>query len=68
MTSFLFKPLDLVSILSFLHNFKSASDSNAIHEGAAMWVFPYFMKNPAKAAPSYLLRASEDNTTQKAER
>lgn len=65
MNSSIFKPSDLISILGFLHCFRFACYSNRIHEEPAMCLFPHFMKEAAKAALSYRLRATEENTTHK---
>ena len=45
-----FDPADPVSILSYLSTFKTACDSIGVHEGAAVWLFSAYMKEPAKAA------------------
>jgi len=50
MKSQIFDPVDPITILSFLPAFKTACDSNGIHEGAAMWLFQYFVKKTTKAA------------------
>lgn len=50
MKAAMLKPSDLIPILSSLHDFKMACVSNAIYEGAAMLLFQYFIKDPAKAA------------------
>ena len=47
-----FDSRDPVSVLSFLSVFRSACDSNGISEGAAMWLFHYFMKKTPAAALS----------------
>lgn len=44
-----FKPSDPISVLSFLYIFNTACDSNGIQDGAALWIFQRFMKDPAKA-------------------
>lgn len=41
-----FKPSDRISVLSFLHYFKRACESNDIREGAAKLLFQSFTKNP----------------------
>lgn len=61
----MFKPSDLIVILTFLHNLNTACESSTIHEDAAMLLFPHFMTEPAKAALSYIMSATEDNTTHK---
>lgn len=45
-----FKPSDPISLLPFLQNFKTACNSNGIHEEAAIKLFQHFMKDPAKSA------------------
>lgn len=45
-----FDSLDPISILSFLSDFKLVCDTNALHEGANLWMLPFFMKHPAAAA------------------
>lgn len=34
----------------FVHSFKTVCDSNDIYDGAALWLFQHFVKDPAKAA------------------
>lgn len=63
--SSIFKPADPIYIAAFRHIFKTACDSNGIHEEAAIWLFPHFMKEMAKAALSYRKSSSKDNNTQK---
>lgn len=43
-----FQPSDLITVLSFLHNFKTAYDRNGTNGGTSMWLFQHFMKYPAK--------------------
>lgn len=58
----LFTPSDLTSVLSLLRNFKTAHDSNGIPKGAAMWLFPHFIKEPARDTLAHRISASvEDN-------
>lgn len=63
MNSSILKPSDPITVLILLHNFKIFCYSNEIYKGAAMWLFPYFIKEPAKVPLSYRLSAAEDNTT-----
>lgn len=44
------KPLDPISVLSFLHKFKKACGSNGIHESAAMWLSQHYMRGADKEA------------------
>lgn len=46
-----FDGFDPISI-SFLPAFQIACDTNGIHEGAAMWLFHFFVRNMASAALS----------------
>ena len=41
---------DPIRILSFLHSFQNAADTNGLHEGAAMWLIVRFMSGPAHHA------------------
>lgn len=50
MNSQLLYLMDPISIIGFLHVFKMACDNNGTHEGAAMWLIPFFMKKTAAAA------------------
>lgn len=52
-----FKPSDLVSVLSFLENFKTTCDSNNIHKNAAVWLSQYFILELVKVASSHLVTA-----------
>lgn len=65
MKSACFRPSDPISVLSFLHNFKMACDSNGIHEGAAMWLFQYFIKEPAKAPLMHRVCLTDKDSQQK---
>lgn len=58
MRSAIFKPSDTISLLFFLHNSKGAYDINGIHDGAAMWLFPHFMKDAANSGlePEFVLQ------------
>lgn len=67
MRSSKFEPLNPSSILAFLHNIKTAYESNGIHERAAMWLFLHSVTEPAKAALSFRVSVTEDNNTHKAE-
>lgn len=45
MKSAIFKPSDLISTLSFLHNVKNVCNCNGIHKSAAMWlVWNFFLE------------------------
>lgn len=50
-------------IIRVLHAFKIECDSNGIHEGAAMWLFPYFLKKftAAISAPCLSHGAKKSN-------
>lgn len=54
----IFRPSDSISILSFLWNFKTARDSNEIDEGAPMWLFLIFIKEPSRATLAHRMSAS----------
>jgi len=45
-----FDPADPVSILSYLQTFKTACDTLGVNEGAAVWLFAAYMREPAKSA------------------
>lgn len=55
-----FKPSDPNSIMSYVHSFKTACDSNGIHGGTAMWLFQYFIANSAKAVLARRVSASRE--------
>lgn len=63
MKSCFLKPLDPTFVLSFLQKFKSACDSNGVYEEAAMWLFPYFLKELAKAALSNYMMTQNSGQT-----
>lgn len=46
----LFNGSDPITILTFLSSFRSSCDSIGVHEGAALWLFQYFLRDPAKAS------------------
>lgn len=39
-----FDPFNLISSMRFFCSFKIACDTNEIHDGAAMWIFHFYMK------------------------
>ena len=55
--SHFFDATDPISILAFLPQFKTACDTNGVHEGAETWLFQFFIKSPAKAALVARIRA-----------
>lgn len=59
------KPSDPISVVSFLSNFKSACDSNIIHEGAAILLVSYFSWKPANAALWHPLIADKKSHQQR---
>lgn len=59
-----FQPSDLFSIMSFLQNYRTACDSNGIHEGAGMWIFQHFVKASAKAAPVQIVCATKKDDSE----
>lgn len=44
MKAHFFDPKDPIFIIGFLATFELTCDTNKIHEGAAMWVLPHFVK------------------------
>lgn len=56
-----FKPLYEIITLSFLLTFKSTCGANVVHERMKMWIYKYFMKDPAKAALKSLTTHKESN-------
>jgi len=52
-----FDGTDPVTVINFLDAFQTACDTNGIHEGAAMWLFQFFLKNPAQATVKARLAA-----------
>lgn len=63
--SFISNPFASISIRAFLQNFKTAYNNSGFREGAATWLSPHYMKEPAKAALSYRVSAKKDCKTQK---
>lgn len=49
MKSRYFTPAEAITILPFLQTFKRECDVLRIHEGAAMWLLPTYLRDPAKA-------------------
>lgn len=42
------KPSDTISVVSSLDNFMTACNSNSVHEGTAIKLFPDLIREPAK--------------------
>lgn len=59
-----FKPSSLISALFFLQNIQTVWDINGIIEAATMWLFPNFMKDPAKARSAHRVCATKENELQ----
>lgn len=64
MKSVNFKPLDSISILSLLYDFKIVCNSNDVVEAAAMWLFQLFMKDSAKPALAHRVTATKEDDSQ----
>lgn len=47
MRTITFDPYSPIYIISFLSSFKSACNTDRIHEGAVMWLLPLFLKKRA---------------------
>lgn len=45
MKAYSLDPSDPISIIGFLSTFLLACDTNSLHESAAMWILPFFVKN-----------------------
>lgn len=65
MESSVLRPLEPISFLFFLKHFKTAYDSDVIHEVAAMWFFCYFIKGSAMDDSSHHIKATENNDANK---
>lgn len=52
MNPLIFNATDPIAILNFLPAFKTACDTNGIHEGAAIWIFHFSLRDPARVAPT----------------
>lgn len=61
METAVFKPTNLFSLLSFSDNFKTFCDGNTIYEGAAKWLFPHLICEPAKAGVTHRVTADKRN-------
>lgn len=44
-----FNPLNSISTIGFVNSFKLACDASGAHEGAAMWLFYFFMNKTSSA-------------------
>lgn len=64
MKSTLFKASDLISLLFFLDNIKTACNTNIIHEVAAMCFLPCFLRERAKTALSHQVTADNNSPQQ----
>lgn len=65
MKSSIFKPSDPSSIHDFRNNFETACDSNGVHGGATMPLFPHFKEVLGMIVLSYWMSTTEDNTAYK---
>lgn len=61
MKSAVFKPSYPISVLSFLHSFKTACNSSEFYEEATMWRFLHFMKGRAEPFLSQCINATVDS-------
>lgn len=61
MKTTLFKPSDPIAVLSSFDIFKTAWNSNSIHEGGVMWLFPHFIRKPAKIVLARRVKADIKN-------
>lgn len=59
-----FKPSDPFSVLSLVDIFKTAYDSTNTHKGAALSLFPYFIREPTKATLSHQVEADTEKDHQ----
>jgi len=57
---------DPIAILNFLKTFKDACDGSSVNEGAAMWLFQYFLTTPAKTLVTQRLKQPATSSKQKA--
>ena len=53
---------DLISVLSFYANLRMAFNNSIVHEGATVWVIPYFFGKTPCHAYQARLSSSEDAT------
>lgn len=52
-----FERTDSISVFTFFKNVKTACGSSSFHKDAAVWLFRYFVREPAKAALSFQVTA-----------
>jgi hypothetical protein len=55
---------DPVAVIRFLEEFKSACDDNGLSEGAALYLFQYFLLDPAKKSVRLFMRTNANNIDQ----
>jgi hypothetical protein len=55
---------DPVAVIRFLEEFKNACDDNGLSEGAALYIFQYFLVDPAKKSLRLFLRTNASNRDQ----
>jgi hypothetical protein len=55
---------DPVAVIRFLEEFKNACDDNGLSEGAALYIFQYFLVDPAKKSLRLFLRTNANNRDQ----
>ena len=46
---------DPIGVLGFLYRFRNACNAAGVHEGAAMWLFQYFLAGPAESLVSLMI-------------
>lgn len=56
---------DPISASAIHHTFKTARDSNGIHERAVMWLLRYFMRDQIKSALAHRVCATKEDDPQK---
>ena len=61
-----FSGSDPIAILNFLKTFKDACDGSNVNEGAAMWLYQYFLTSTAKTLVTQRLKQPAKTTKQQA--
>ena len=61
-----FSGTDPIAILNFLKTFKDACDGSNVNEGAAMWLFQYFLTSTAKTLVTQRLKQPGTTAKQRA--
>lgn len=58
--NFKFSGKDPIMVIRFLQQFKSACNQNGVHEGAAIWLFRFFLDDPVRSDVESMLEGDNN--------